>query len=117
MRSAQSRLGVVTSLGLAGRGVGRCINALPVPMGALKVGAAAFAGLAGAAVLRSMVSRRPASSAAVCPPPASSGKGVGRYLISEALLTLLLPLCRRWFLGDNSPQPGSLADKLLGGGQ
>ncbi len=117
MRSAQSRLGVVTSLGAARRGVGRCANALPLPGAALRVGAAALAGLAGVALLRSLASSRRAAAAAATAAPDS--RRMGRYLLSEAVLTLLLPLCRRYFLGaaadSGSNSPGGNLDRLLKG--
>ncbi len=119
MRSAQSRLGLVTSLGSACRGVGRCVNALPVPVTALKVGTCAAAGLAGAALLRSLFSRRPAPPAPA-PQLSSSRKGsMVRLLLSESVV-VLLPLLRRYVLGEGapgSPQPGSLAERILKNGR
>ncbi len=119
MRSAQSRLGVVTSLGAARRGVGRCADALPVSAAALKLGSAALAGLAGVALVRALFTSRRAAAAASAPAPAS--RQMGRYLLSETVLTLLLPLCRRYFFGkeasagDNSL--GSNLDTLLKSGR
>ncbi len=115
MRSAQSRLGVVTSLGSARRGVGRCVAALPVPTSALKIGGAAVAGIAGAVMARGLFRSR---KKAVPAPAASSGRGMG-LLFSEATLTLLLPLLRRYFLSEKTPgasSSGRLADRLTGGG-
>ncbi len=115
MSSAQSRLGIVAALGAARRGVGHCVDAIPVPAGALKMGAAAFAG---AALLRLLVASRRAAScrkaAAATPPPVQTG--AGRYLLSETVLTLLLPLCRRLFLGDIGPDgtlSGGVLERLL----
>ncbi len=117
MRSAQSRLGLVTSLGAARRGVGRCVDALPVSPSVLRMGTAAFAGLAGVAVLRSLFSsRRKAASAQAALPPPAAQRATGRHLLSETVLTLLLPLCRRYFLGEGSPvakATGNLVDRLL----
>ncbi len=113
MRSAQSRLGVVTSLGAARRGVGRCVDALPVPLSAFKVGGAAVAGIAGLTVVRRLFSprRKQKKNLAATPSAPASHPGAG-YLFSEAVLTLLLPLCRRYFLGD----PGA-AERLFRNGR
>ncbi len=117
MRSARSRLALVTSLGSAGRGVERCVDALPVPTKALKYGAAVVAGLAGVTLLRALFSRR--SATAVVPavaPAASPHRQVGRYLFSETVLTLLLPLCRRYLLGADAgtlSHPGGLLGRFL----
>ncbi len=102
MRSAQSRLGVVTSLGSVRRGAVRCVNALPVPPSAFKIGGAAFAGLAGAVALRGLFSssRRKEKALALAAPPAAPRRNLG-YLLSETALTLLLPLCHRYLLGKS----------------
>ncbi len=115
MRSAQSRLGLVTSLGSAGRGVRSCVNALPVPTPALKAGGIAAVGLAGVLLLRGLFSSRrksKAPAAALVAKAAAPQNNVGSYLLSEAVLTLLLPLCRRYFLGENVPS-GSFLARLL----
>ncbi len=122
MRSAQSRLGVVTALGSARRGTLRCVESLPVPTSALKVGGAAFAGLAGAVLLRGLFSsrRKKKATAVVAAPSAASSRGGMGVLLSETLLTLLLPLCRRYFLGENLPggvASAKIADRILKGGQ
>ncbi len=106
MRSAQSRLGVVTSLGAARRGVGSCVEALPVSLSALKMGGVAVAGIAGVALLGGLLSSRSGKAKTRPAPKATASaasvahKNVGSYLLSEAVVTLLLPLCRRYFLGE-----------------
>ncbi len=108
--SARSRLSLVTSLGSARRGVDRCVKSVPVSSsGLLKVGAAA---VAGAVLLRMAFSfRRSAKKAKpALPPPTPRSSGIGRQLLSETMLTLLLPLCRRYLLGENSPLAPRLDD-------
>ncbi len=109
MRSAQSRLGVVTSLGAAREGLGRCTAALPVPPSALRIGAATLAGLAGAVLVRGLFSSRkkkaaPVAAVAAAAPAAARSMNV---LLSETALTLLLPLLRRYFLGGGFPGAAS----------
>ncbi len=100
MSSAKSRLELVTSLSSARRGVGRCVEAIPVSANALKLGAVALGGTALVGILLS--SRRKAKAVAALPPPASS-RGHAHPVLSEAVLTLLLPLLRRCLLSDSSP--------------
>ncbi len=100
MRSAQSRLGVVTSLASARRGVVRCVDALPVPPSALKVGGAALAGLAGVALVRGFFSSRRKKAAPATPAAAATPQRSLGFLFSETALALLLPLLRRYLLGE-----------------
>ncbi len=109
MRSAKSRLGLVSSLGSARRGVGRCVDAVPVSARAVKLGGAALAGLAGAVVLRSLLPRRRRAAALPAPVPAPVSRpavprhALGRVLLTESVVTLLLPLCRHYLLGEKTP--------------
>ncbi len=106
MRSAQSRLGIVTSLGSARRGAVRCVESLPVSLSTLRLGGSALAGVAGVALLRGLVSLREKAkkkAADKAAPAAAARNSVAGYLLSETVLTLLLPLCRRYFLGEGAP--------------
>ncbi len=119
MRSAQSRLAVVTSLGSARRAASDCVDALPVSLNALKVGGVAVGGLAGAVLLRGLFTAsrckaKAAASKALAAPP--SRTPLGSYLLSETVLTLLLPLCRRFFLGEQG-SAGGLMNRLLRNGR
>ncbi len=112
MRSAQSRLGVVTSLGAMRRSAGVCVEALPVSLSAIKLGSVAAAGLLSAVLMRGLfaASRRKAAAASVTrslPAPGSPAGAVGSYLLSEAAVTLLLPLLRRYMLGEGPAAPAA----------
>ncbi len=119
MRSAQSRMGLLSSLASARRDVGRCVDAIPVSVRTLKLGGAAFAGLAGVALLRLIFSsgRRKSTVTPAAPlASASPQRSMGRYLLTESIVVLLLPLCRRLLLRDG-PMPstrlGGIVDNLL----
>ncbi len=108
MRLAQSRLGIVTSLGSAGRGVSRCVEALPVSVRAAKFGAAAVGGFAGISVLRSLFSsaRRckvaPKSAVSGSPPPAPA-PGVWHGVFHQLVPLLLVSLSRHYLLREHTP--------------
>ncbi len=106
MRSAQSRLGVLTSLDSARRGVGRCAEALPVSARSFKLGAATLGGVLGALVLRGLLPGR-RKSRPLPPPPAPPAlprsPRLGQQLLSQSVVLLLLPLCRHYLLGENTP--------------
>ncbi len=89
MRVAQSRLGVLDALADVRRGVDGCIRALPLPARFLKLGALAAVGAVAAGMLRHLLpfSRRKST------PPA-----MGRFVFSELLAGLVLPLCRSYLL-------------------
>ncbi len=114
MRSAQSRLGVVSSLSAARKDVGRCVDALPLPGPAFKLGAGVVAGLAGVVLLRALLPtrRRAAAPAPVAAAPAAPRPQVGRLLLSQSVALLLVPLCRHYLLGETSPVAARLAPLL-----
>ncbi len=104
MRSAQSRLGLVSSLGAARRDVMHCAELLPRSARALRLGAGIAGGLAGVVLLRALLPsrRRPAAPAAV-PVRAPRKNGMGRYLLTQSVALLFIPLCRHYLLGENTP--------------
>ncbi len=116
MRAAQSRLGIVSSLDDARRDMGRCVDLLPVSARMFRLGVGVAAGLAGVVVLRSLWParrRKPAPApAAVVRGAAAPGHGAVRYLLSQSLALLLIPLCRYYFLGEKSPVAARLAPMI-----
>ncbi len=106
MRAVQSRVGLLSSLDSAGKGVSRCVQALPLPGQVLRVAGAVSAGFAGVMLLRLILpSRRPAPKAlpvAAAVPARSQPQGLSRYLVTETIVMLLLPLLRRYLLGRDA---------------
>ncbi len=116
MRSAQSRLGVVSSLSAARKDLGRCVDALPLPGPACRLGAGVVAGLGGVLLLRALLPsrRRSAAPAPAAVAPAAPRSQVGRLLLSQSVALLLIPLCRYYLLGESSPVAARLAPLLDG---
>ncbi len=94
-------MGVISSLDSAREAVGQCMDAVPVSARVLRFGAAALAGFAGVALVRSLFSsRRSAAPAVASTTPMVPQRHLARYLLAESVVSLLLPFCRRALLGD-----------------
>ena len=104
MRSAESRLGVVTSLDSAMRGAGRTWELLRVPRSAARWGLFACGSALGVLLLRRMLgSGRKAAVAApaVAAPQSGALALVGRLLL-QALPVLLTPLLKSQMRGGGA---------------
>ncbi len=111
MRSAESRLGVVDSVEGVRKGVGACVDALPVSARVLRIGGTAAAGLLGVGLVRGLL---PIVRGKTPPPPApaapAAGSGVAGYLLTQIVVSLVLPVCRSFLTGKLG---GSLLERLL----
>ncbi len=115
MRAAQSRVGIIDSAGEVRRAVESCARALPVPVRFLKIGATAAAGTVGVGLLTRMLRPRRRMNGVATP------SGMTRFLISELVVGLLLPLCRSYLFNNRGdaappqPSPGGLLSRLFRG--
>ncbi len=109
-RAAESRLGVLSSLESAGKGVRRCVDALPLSAQAFRIGSAVAAGMGGMLLLRALVPSRRRPAAPQQPAPAPTQRHLGRYLLTETIVMLAIPLCRRYLLGTGHETPAQVSN-------